>query len=39
MNVLVKTPDGNEVLMSRERMTNYVRVGNTLIPKSDVEWL
>lgn len=39
MGVLVKTPDGEEVMMSRERMTNYVRVDNTLIPKDDVEWL
>jgi len=22
-----------------ERLTNYVRVDNTLIPKNDVEWL
>ena len=33
MNVLVRTPDGEEVLISRERMTNYLRNGNTLIPK------
>ena len=33
MNVLVRTPDGEEVMMSRERMTNYLRNGNTLIPK------
>ena len=32
MNVLVRTPDGDEVMM-RERMTNYMRNGNTLIPK------
>jgi hypothetical protein len=39
MNILVKTPDGDEVMMSRERMTNYVKVDNTLIPKDNVEWL
>ena len=39
MNVLVRTPDGEEVMLPRERMTNYVRVDNTLIPKDDVEWL
>ena len=33
MNVLVRTPDGEEVMISRERMTNYVRNGNTLVPK------
>jgi len=33
MNVLVRTPDGEEVMMKRERMTNYLRNGNTLIPK------
>lgn len=33
MSVLVRTPDGEEVMMSRERMTNYLRNGNTLIPK------
>ena len=33
MNVLVRTPDGEEVMMSRERMTNYLRNGNTLVPK------
>ena len=33
MNVLVRTPDGEEVLISRERMTNYLRNGNTLVPK------
>jgi len=25
--------------LSVERLTNYVRVDNTLIPKDDVEWL
>ena len=33
MNVLVRTPDGEEVMMRRERLTNYLRNGNTLIPK------
>jgi hypothetical protein len=33
MSVLVRTPDGEEVMMKRERMTNYLRNGNTLIPK------
>ena len=33
MGVLVRTPDGEEVMMKRERMTNYMRNGNTLIPK------
>ena len=33
MGVLVRTPDGEEVMMKRERMTNYLRNGNTLIPK------
>ena len=33
MNVLVRTPDGEEVMMSRERLTNYLRKGNTLVPK------
>jgi len=39
MNVLVQTPNGEEVMMPRERMTNYVRVDNKLIPKDNVEWL
>ena len=33
MSILVKTPDGEEVMIPRERMTNYLRNGNTLIPK------
>ena len=33
MSILVRTPDGEEVMISRERMTNYMRNGNTLIPK------
>ena len=39
MGVLVRTPNGEEVLMDRSRMTNYVRVDNKLIPKDNVEWL
>jgi hypothetical protein len=33
MSILVRTPDGEEVMLKRERLTNYVRNGNTLIPK------
>jgi len=33
MSILVRTPDGEEVMIKRERMTNYMRNGNTLIPK------
>ena len=33
MSVLVRTPDGEEVMMPRERLTNYLRNGNTLVPK------
>ena len=36
MSVLVRTPMGEEVMMPRERMTNYVRVDNKLIPKSKI---
>ena len=39
MNVLVETPDGKVGNMPRERLTNYVRVENKLIPKSKVDWL
>jgi hypothetical protein len=39
MNWLVRDVDGNEEQLPVERLTNYVRVDNTLIPKSDVEWL
>ena len=39
MNWLVKTETGEEVMLPVERMTNYVRVDNMLIPKDDVEWL
>ena len=39
MNWLVRDIDGNEGQLSVERLTNYVRVDNTLIPKDDVEWL
>ena len=39
MNVLVKTETGEETMLPRERMTNYVRVDNMLIPKDNVEWL
>ena len=38
-SVLVKTPDGEEQLLPRERMTNYVQVDSKLIPKDKVEWL
>ena len=33
MSILVRTPDGEEIMIPRERMTNYLRNGNTLIPK------
>ena len=33
MSILVRTPDGDEIMIPRERMTNYLRNGNTLIPK------
>ena len=36
---LVKTPSGDEVMIPPERLTNYAKVGNKLIPKNDVEWL
>ena len=39
MNWLVRDVVGNEEQLPVERLTNYVRVDNTLIPKSDVEWL
>jgi len=39
MEILVRTPDGEEVMLKRERLTNYVRVDNKLIPKDNVEWL
>ena len=39
MSILVRTPDGEETMLPRERMTNYVRVDNKLIPKDNVEWL
>ena len=39
MNWLVKTETGEEVMLPVERMTNYVRVDNMLIPKDNVEWL
>jgi len=26
-------------MLPRERLTNYVRVGNKLIPKDNIEWL
>ena len=38
MNWMVRDVDGNEGQLPVERLTNYVRVDNTLIPKSDVEW-
>ena len=33
MSILVRTHDGDEIMIPRERMTNYLRNGNTLIPK------
>ena len=33
MSILVRTPDGEEAMLSRSRLTNYVRNGNTLVPK------
>jgi len=39
MEILVRTPDGEEAMLSRSRLTNYVRVDNKLIPKDNVEWL
>lgn len=37
--VLVETPDGETGMIDYIRLTNYVKVGNKLIPKDDVEWL
>ena len=31
--ILVETPTGETVMLKRERLTNYLRNGNTLIPK------
>jgi len=39
MKWLVRDGNGNEGMLPIERVTNYVRVDNTLIPKDDVEWL
>jgi len=39
MSILVRTPGGEEVMLPRERLTNYVKVDNKLIPKGNVEWL
>ena len=39
MGVLIRTPLGEEILMARDRLVNYARVGNKLIPKDNVEWL
>lgn len=39
MEILVRMPNGEEVMLKRERLTNYVRVDNKLIPKDNVEWL
>jgi len=39
MGMLVRTPSGEEVILKRERLTNYARVENKLIPKDNVEWL
>ena len=33
MSILVRTPNGEEVMLKRERLTNYLRNGNTLVPK------
>ena len=38
MNWMVRDENGNEGQLTVEHLTNYVRVDNTLIPKSDVEW-
>lgn len=39
MSWLVRNEDGEETMLPIERVTNYVRVDNTLIPKDNVEWL
>lgn len=39
MSVLVETPDGKVGNLPRERLTNYVRIDNKLIPKDKVDWL
>ena len=36
MEILVRTPDGEEAMLSRSRLTNYVRNGNILIPKPKI---
>jgi len=36
IEILVRTPGGEEVMMPRERLTNYVRNGNILIPKPKI---
>jgi len=37
--VLVRTPDGKEVMIEHSCMANYAKVGNKLIPKDNVQWL
>ena len=37
--VLVETPNGEVTMLPHERLTNYAKVGNKLIPKDNVEWL
>jgi hypothetical protein len=37
--VLVRTPDGEEVMLEHSNMTKYAKVGNKLIPKKNVDWL
>jgi hypothetical protein len=37
--ILVETPNGEQVMLQRERLTNYARVENKLIPKDNVQWL
>lgn len=38
-NVLVETPDGEQVILSGDLLENYARVDNKLIPKNSIDWL
>ena len=39
MEVLVEAPNGENGMLSREKLVDYVRIENKLIPKSKVDWI
>ena len=36
--ILIETPEGEVGILKKNKLENYARVSNKLIPKNNVEW-